>query len=136
MYKVDSQSKSATCETGKIYKLVLTLTQGKEYRLSFFASAIFDNKITFKIIDKSSNAVQVDLPGESANNEKGTAVLRPYLQNGKMEHPYFSFLPENTTNLEIIIEVKAIEKTGADPERGCVGVFLQNKTVENIGFSN
>ena len=135
-YKLDSQSKSATCETGKTYKLVLALSKGKDYRLSFYASAVFDNKISFKIVDKSSGKAVVDLPGESENNDKGTAVLRPYLSNGKMVHPYFDFLPDNATNLEVIIDVKSNPKTGDEPARGCIGVFLQNKVVENIGFNN
>ena len=135
-YKLDSQTKSATCQAGKTYKLVLTLSKGKDYRISFYASAIFDNKIQFKIIDKSSGKVIVDLPGESDNNEKGTAVLRPYLLADRMIHPFFEFRPENTTKLEIIIDVKTEQSPDEELKRGCVGVFVLNKIVENYGFQN
>ncbi len=135
-YKLDSQTKSATCQAGKTYKLVLTLSKGKDYRISFYASAIFDNQIQFKIIDKSSGKVVVDLPGESENNAKGTAVLRPYLLADRMIHPYFEFHPENTTKLEIIIDVRTPQATDEVLKRGCVGVFVLNKLVENYGFEN
>ena len=135
-YKLDSQTKSATCESGKTYKLVLTLSQGKDYRISFFASAVFDNRIHFKIIDNSSGKTLIDLPGESENNDKGTAVLRPYLVDDRMVHPFFDILPANTAKLEVIIEVKNPEDPAEGVKRGCVGVFVQNKIVQNGGFDD
>lgn len=135
-YKLDSQTKSATCQAGKTYKLVLTLSQGKDYRISFYASAIFDNQIQFKIIDKNGGKTVIDLPGESGDNEKGTAVLRPYLLADRMIHPFFEFRPENTTKLEIIIDVKTEQKEDEELKRGCVGVFVLNKIVDNYGFEN
>lgn len=131
-FKLNSQTKSASCQAGRTYKLVLTLSKDKYYRISFYASAVFDNKIQFKIIDKSNGKTVVDLPGESDNNTKGTAVLRPYMKDDKMVHPYFNFIPENETVLEIIIDVKKTEDTDPDEiSRGCVGVFVLDKKIHD-----
>jgi hypothetical protein len=49
-YKFNDLSKSAQCLTGKTYEFVLTLTKGKEYRMSFFASPVFNNDIQWPVV--------------------------------------------------------------------------------------
>ncbi|OQY04780.1 MAG: hypothetical protein B6I20_02405 [Bacteroidetes bacterium 4572_117] len=88
-------SKSAQCLTGKKYEFLLPLTKGKDYRISFFASPVFNNNIQFRIIDVNSGKKVFDLPGESEANNKGECVLKAYFDNklNKLVHPYFDFFP-------------------------------------------
>jgi len=145
-YNFNNLSKSAQCYTGKKYEFMLPLMQGKDYRLTFFASPIFNNDITFRIIDMNSGDKVLDLPGEVEGAEKGTCVLREYFDTdlNKMVHPYFDFHPSSSTTLKIIIDIASTDKkkkeTGSaftapeERQKGCVTVFIQDKKAEDIGF--
>jgi len=144
-YKYNALSKSAQCFTGKKYEFVVPLTAGKEYRISFYASPVFNNKINFRIIDMNTGQKVLDLPGEVDNyDKKGSCVLRPYTdpETNKSVHPYFPFYPSTSTQLKIIIDIPSIKQSNDEggsfnsPEerkRGCVTVFIQDKKAE---FSN
>ena len=145
-YSFNNLSKSAQCYTGKKYEFMLPLMQGKDYRLTFFASPIFNNDITFRIIDMNSGDKVLDLPGETEGSEKGTCVLREYFDTdlNKMVHPYFDFHPSSSTTLKIIIDIASTDKKSNNTEsafkapeerqKGCVTVFIQDKKAEDIGF--
>lgn len=144
-YEFNSQSKSAVCVTGTTYEFVISLYEGHDYRLSFTAGAVFNNKVNFKIIDMNTSATVLDLPGESETNEKGTCVLKSYfdLVEGKAIQPYFDFFPESTTNLKIVIEIADIQaattsETGeyVSPvkEKGCLTVLLLDAAGSKTGF--
>ncbi|NOZ35390.1 MAG: hypothetical protein GXO80_08840 [Chlorobi bacterium] len=144
-YEYNNQSSSAVCVTGQTYEFILPLTKGKDYRLKFYAAAVFNNKIKFKIIDESTHETVLDLPGESANREEGSCVLADYYNedNGKSSHPYFDFYPATSTTLKIIIEVLPVpqaESTDANIKRqkkmnrGCVTVVVLDKPAENSSF--
>lgn len=131
-YKYNGQSKSATCQSGRTYKFVITLLKGKEYKISFYASSIFDNKINFKIIDESTNDAVLDMPGQSDDeNGIGSVLVAPTdPMNGKTgDYPSFDFFPVNSMNLRIEIDVApAVDDQGnPDDRRGCVGVLIQEK---------
>ncbi len=146
-YSFNNLSKSAQCFTGKKYEFMLPLMQGKDYRIAFYASPIFNNDINFRIIDMNSGTKVLELPGESDEAAKGKCVLREYFDEdlNKMVHPYFDFHPSSSTTLKIIIDIASTGKTaestdeGAfnapeDRQKGCVTVFIQDKTAEEIGF--
>lgn len=145
-YTFNNLSKSAQCYTGNKYEFMLPLLQGKDYRLTFFASPVFNNNINFRIIDMNSGQKVLDLPGEVVEPAKGNCVLREYLdtETNKMVHPYFDFYPSSSTTLKIIIDVlpvkgeKKTENTGfqspEDKSKGCITVFIQDKKAEDIGF--
>ena len=143
-FSFNDLSKSAQCLTGKKYEFVLPLTKGKDYRLSFYASPVFNNDITFKIIDLNSGKKVIDLPGQTIDSRKGECVLRAYFddKSGKLVHPYFDFYPASSIQLKIIIDVASIEQAKANenfsgPEvrkKGCITVFVQDKKAEDIGF--
>ncbi|MBN1250534.1 MAG: hypothetical protein JXR51_14840 [Bacteroidales bacterium] len=145
-YKFNNLSKSAQCLTGNKYEFVLTLNKGKDYKISFYASPVFNNNIKFKIIDLSTNQIVLDLPGETENSMKGECVLKAYFDDkqGKEVHPSFNFYPDNTTSLKIIIDVASIEGNKENSEsgfnapeekqKGCVTVFIQDRLAENQGF--
>ena len=146
-YKKSSLSKSSAVISGINYKYYVPLSAGKEYRLFFFASPAFNNKINFKIIDlnnpKDSTDDQIlyDLPGENpaTNNALGTAALAPYIdpETNKAIHPYFDIIPEHSTKLEIIIhplnpppKKDDYGNTYREIVRGCVAIFVLEKPAE------
>jgi hypothetical protein len=140
-------SKSATCQTGQSYEFIVPLTKGRDYRLMFYAAPVFNNKMTFKVIDQSSHQTIMDLPGDSPTNEEGTCVLHDIfnVDSGKMYHPYFDFFPATSTNLKIIIDIKPLPQdapTANNPnykapekkERGCVTVIVLDKAAAGGSF--
>jgi len=140
-------SKSAQCYTGKKYEFVVPLMKGKEYRLSFFASPIFNNNITFRIIDMNSGQKVLELPGETPSSAKGECVLREYFDDelNKMIHPYFDFYPSSSTSLKVIIDIAAdnagkpatevVSQTPDEKKKGCITIFIQDKKSEEGGFN-
>jgi hypothetical protein len=147
-YSVNDLSKSAQCVSGKKYEFMVPLMKGKDYRFTFYASPIFNNQINFRIIDMNSNEKVLDLPGESTNQAKGSSVLREYYDADakKTVYPFFDIVPSNSTTLKIIIDVlnSNVPPAGGDqssfkaPEekkKGCITVFIQDKTSEDVGFN-
>ena len=145
-YQYSNLSKTAVCTSGKTYEFIVPLESGNEYRLSFFASSVFNHQINFRIIDLSTNEQVLDLPVESENMESCTCALREYFHNklNKLVHPYYDFIPKNSTNIKIIIEIPSVDgkkslinsiyQGNIDKIRGCVTVFVQDKKAEDFGF--
>ncbi|MCD4794569.1 MAG: hypothetical protein K8R54_15140 [Bacteroidales bacterium] len=144
-YEYNDQSSSAVCVTGQTYEFILPLTKGKDYRLKFYAAAVFNNRINFKIIDQSNHETVLDLPGESGSREEGSCVLADFWNDdtGKAKHPYFDFYPVTSTTLKIIIEVLPTPQgESSDPNvkkqikmnRGCVTVVVLDKKADNTSF--
>lgn len=139
-YKYSSLSKSATCITGKNYNFVIPLSAGKNYRVSFYASTIFDNKIEFILNDSTSNEQIIFLPGDKKKfddlssyfnnvNDYSEVLVKAVDEFGQSEgYPYFEIEPTTAIRLSITINVLDADK-GA-PKKGCVGVFIQDKLVE------
>jgi len=145
-YEYNDQSSSAVCVTGQTYEFVLPLTKGKDYRLKFYAAAVFNNRLNFKIIDESTHETVIDLPGESQLREEGTCVLADFYNEdtGKSTHPYFDFYPASSTTLKIIMEVIPAPQGEASDNpnikkqvklnRGCVTVVVLDKPAEDSSF--
>jgi hypothetical protein len=146
-FSFNDLSKSAQCVTGKKYEFMVPLMKGKDYRFTFYASPIFNNQINFRIIDMNSNEKVLDLPGEATNPAKGQCVLREYFDNNTktLIYPFFDIFPNNSTTLKIIIDVlEAAQDKPADNQssfkapdekkKGCITVFIQDKTSEDVGF--
>ncbi len=144
-FTFNEASKSATCVTGKKYEFMLPLVKGKDYRISFFASSIFNNKINFRIIDTNSGEKVLDLPGMVDDPKKGTCVLGEYLDKiqNRMVHPYFDFHPSASTTLKIIIDIAEKEQIKTDDggydmpkdtDKGCITVYIQDRKTEADGF--
>lgn len=144
-YEYNDQSSSAMCVTGNNYEFILPLNKGKDYRLKFYAAAIFNNKINFKIIDQSTHQTIIDLPGETYSAEEGSCVLKDFFDedSNKEVHPYFDFYPVTTTTLKIIIEVLPLQEESSDnpnikkqlkQNRGCITVVVLDKPTTNSSF--
>jgi hypothetical protein len=151
-YTINKSTRSISCITGKKYELSLSLEPGKEYRISFFASSILDNRMTFQLINAETGEKFLDVPGQTAHPKKGECALREYFDyaTGKMVYPFFEFFPEEKLNLKVIIDIPEytfkIKTALANPEsgtedvfeeftekrRGCVSLFVQEKETEMI----
>jgi hypothetical protein len=144
-YEFNEQSKSAICYTGQVYEYEIKLIEGIDYRFSFFASSIFNNNIRFKILNRSTGELLLDLPGEAAGNNT-SAILEDYFDpiQKKFIHPYFEILPEENVNYKVIVEVGDLSKdTGlnnnsilldSNQKKGCVTIFIQSKNSDSFGF--
>ena len=131
-FNLNSLSKSAVCVSGHTYEFVVPLTEGYQYRFVFYASSVFNNDMHFKIIDLNSNNEIINLPGKSADNAKGTAVLAPFTdKNYNSIHPYFDVLPASSTSMKIVIKVD--EKV--DLIKGCVTVVILDRHFEDGSFN-
>ncbi len=145
-YQYSDLSKSAVCTSGKTYEFIVPLESGNEYRLSFFASSVFNHQINFRIIDLSTNEQVLDLPGESDNMESCNCALREYFHDklNKLVHPHYDFIPTNSTNIKIIIDIPSVDgkmptnnsiyQGSIDKVSGCVTVFVQDKKADDFGF--
>jgi len=144
-YQINNLSKSAVCRTGEKYEYNIELGKDRDYRLSFFASSVFNNKINFRILNKTTGELLIDLPGVSLDNVQGCA-LQAYFDNksNRMVHPFFDLSPEVDTQLKIIIEVDSETSkyefntndilASSHQKKGCVTVFVQSKSAEKEGF--
>jgi hypothetical protein len=145
-YEYNDLSKSAICQTGEKYEYKVYLEENINYRLSFFASTVFNNKIRFKIFSVSTGELLMDLPGE-AMSEAENSVLKAYFDAGqnKLVHPYFDIIPKASSEYKIIIELESEQGNGTFNEntvlipniekRGCVSVYIQSKVSEGEGFN-
>jgi len=142
-------SKSAVCLTGTKYEFNVPLTKGTDYRLSFYASPVFNNNIQFRVVDQGTGKTVMDLPGESETAAPWSCVLKDFYdeKSGKTVHPFFDFYPETSTILKIIIDVKGIAasdqqggnagyKAPEQKEKGCVTVLILSKPSDRTGFAN
>lgn len=79
---------------------------------------------------KTQTAPKEDLPDYKAiEGIAFKSVLNPEYYNEKLTYPFFEFKPANTINLEIIIDVKALE--AGVVKKGCLAILLEDKEVED-----
>jgi len=136
-FTLNDMSKSATCVSGNTYEFKLPLTKGKDYRIQFYAAAVFNNKINFTVIDESTHETVLSLPGETFDRKIGSCVLAPWWDEETMKefHPYFDFYPPTSTTLKIILEIPEAPQDTTDDgsvapkkfNRGCVTVMVYDK---------
>jgi hypothetical protein len=149
-WQFSNLSKGLQCSTNNKYEHSLLLKPGMEYRISFYASTIFNNRMHFKIMDVKSGKALMDLPGETAENKQGECVLKEYwdYRMEKSVYPYFEFTPNEPQELKIIIEIPEYkekikirdkdENLGVEEEwreyiekrKGCVSIFIQEMKAE------
>ncbi len=144
-YQFSELSKSAVCKTGEQYEYLMKLEKNSDYRISFFASTIFNNNINFKILNTGSGEILIDMPGLSDNTKQGNA-LEVYFdsETNKFIHPYFDLSSKTDTDIKIIVDVLQdnlqVESSpksilaASDQKKGCVTIFIQSKPTEVDGF--
>jgi hypothetical protein len=106
-YEKSELSKSIQCSTNNKYEQNVSLKPGYEYRISFYASTIFNNRMNFEIIDTKTGKTLLNVPGETKENKKGECALKEYwdYKYSKTVYPYFEFSPQEIQNLKIIIDI-------------------------------
>ncbi len=139
-FQLNDMSKSAVCVSGSTYEFKIPLTKGREYRMQFYAAAVFNNKINFTIIDESTHETVLNLPGETYERKVGSCVLASwYDEDTEKEYtPYFDFYPPTSTTLKVIMEIpEAPQEKAADGgvapkkiDKGCVTIILYDKPAE------
>jgi len=78
---------------------------------------------------KTQNAPKEDMPDYKAvDGIAFKSVLNPEYYNEKLTYPFFEFKPVNTMNIEIIIDVKALD--AGVVKKGCLAILLEDKKVE------
>lgn len=134
-FTLNSLSKTAVCVSGRTYEFTVPLTEGHLYRFIFKASSAFNNDLHFKMTDLNANKEIMNLPGkvgENEVNEKGKAVLEPYIDEltFKNIHPFFDVLPTSSTSIKIVIEVEEMEVL----TKGCVTVIILDREFDDGTF--
>ena len=149
-WQFSALSKGLQCSTNNKYEHIVVLKPGMEYRISFYASTIFNNRMQFKIIDVKSGKTLMDLPGETTENKQGECVLKEYwdYRIEKSVYPYFEFTPKEIQELKLLIDIPEYkekikirdknEDLGVEEEwreyvekrKGCIGIFIQEMKAE------
>jgi hypothetical protein len=115
-FKQYGQAKSAAVEVGKKYKYTAVLYGNKDYIINVCTEAGY-KKVHFSIYDKTNNKSIYD----NEEDDYNTGV---------------AFSVENTSNVEIEIEILSEKEEGTDPEmyRVCVGVQILWRKIPKMGF--
>jgi len=144
-YKFNELSKSAVCRTGEKYEYLMKLEKNSDYRISFFASTVFNNNINFKILNNGSGEILIDMPGLTDDTKKLNA-LEVYFdsETNKLIHPFFDLSPKLDTEIKILVDIipenleAYTEPNGIlvqnNQKKGCVTIFIQSKPTEIDGF--
>ena len=144
-YEFSELSKSAVCKTGEKYEYDIKLEKNSDYRISFFASTVFNNNINFKILNTGSGEILIDMPGLT-NETKQPNALEVYFdsETNKFIHPFFDLSPKTDTEIKILVDVisENLEVNSSqtsilvenNQKKGCVTVFIQSKPTEVDGF--
>ncbi len=130
-------STSEVVKSGEIYNFMIPLKAGKEYRLYFMASSVFNNRINIKIIERSSNQIVIDTYYKKTQDDWGDDYDQKLLktewneEDNKMEQPHIDLEPVTSTNIVIIIDVLEAEKEITSDKikklRGCFSIIVLEK---------
>lgn len=143
-YTLNHQSKSALCKSNASYEFTIVLEKNIRYKLSFFASSVFNNDMRFTLKDSLTKKVLLDLPGKTETSNKGETVLSAYFDkySNKMIHPSFEFFSTERSVINVYIKIPEFKtketKYSLEGEimyiyttldvSGCVSMFLQEST--------
>lgn len=118
-FMYNAQSKSGLFAQGSISKMRCIVYKGMDYRLTVCCETILGDKVNFKIYDARTNELLFD--------------------NTKSENTQqFEFQASTTRQLIIEAVVPAgevKEEKGKAETAACVGLLIENKVSERVGFS-
>lgn len=146
-YILDSQSTSGLCKSDSVYKYRFQMENNKEYKISFFASAVFNAKVDFKLYNSKGNII-LDLQGDLDTTINKPVALREFYDGNNMIYPYFTVYPSTIEYYTLEIKTnklaykKAVYNDNGDKliidsyynVIGCVTLYLQYKYIESTGF--
>lgn len=115
-FKQYGQARSAAVEVGKTYKFDVVLYGNKDYIFVICSEIGFKN-VHFKLFDKKKNEVIYDNEEDNYNSS-------------------IAFSMENTTNVEVEVEVLQDKDGEVDPVnyRVCMGVQILWRKIPKMGF--
>lgn len=126
-YKVHNLSRSALFLKGQTSRTPFTIYNGRDYRISLCWDPILGNRLFFKLIDKSTEAVLYD----NANDEFSTDFEFTVAQTSEIIIEVT--VPEDPNDTELTSSTPLIfsEK---DKNMGCVGVLVEHMITPTKGF--
>jgi len=140
-FSKDELSKSAICFAGNTYEYDLKLEKDRDYRISFFASSVFNNQVNFRMINTLNSKELINLPGTSSDIYQ-RPILEEYSDNSpkKRTHPYCTVKTKTNAEVKIIIGISPLDElmsngysdfqAYSNPTKGCVTIFVQSKPSE------
>ncbi|MDA3894094.1 MAG: hypothetical protein PF517_20740 [Salinivirgaceae bacterium] len=126
-YKVHDASRSALFLKGQTSKTVLTIYNGRDYRVSLCWAPVLGNRILFKIIDNETDNVLYDNANDEFSYDFEFTVAQSREIEIQVTIPGSSDLTQATNEDELIF----VEK---DKEMGCVGVLIEHMITPTKGF--
>lgn len=126
-YRVHDASRSALFLKGQKSETILTIYNGRDYRVSLCWAPVLGNRILFKIIDRDSESVLYDNADDDFSSEFEFTVAQTREVIISVTVPGSSNLAQATNEDELIF----VEK---DKEMGCVGVLVEHMITPSKGF--
>lgn len=126
-YKVHDASRSALFLKGQTSETILTIYNGRDYRVSLCWAPVLGNRILFKIIDRDTESVLYDNANDDFSSDFEFTVAQTREVVIEVTVPGSSSLAQATSEDELIF----VEK---DKEMGCVGVLVEHMITPSKGF--
>lgn len=134
-WTLNNQSKSATFEKGKVYKMSFIAYDGFDYRISVCTDIEGGDKVRFEL---SHDAV-VRVKDEYGNTNIKRQKESLYKNTDDNLSPMLEFTVDETKKFYLDVEVPASgesknKKLAKSTDNVCVGVLLEHKKVARPGF--
>ena len=124
-YEISEYTKGSRVVTGHDYEHRITLMAGEEYRLSFMASPVLNNRVEFEVTDVNIYEALLELDYVEGDNSNSPFVAKYNSQTGNYEYPYYTFKVATISNIKI--KIKVLEAEQKDRIKGCVTVIILKK---------
>jgi len=129
----NNQSKSATFEKGKVYEMSFIAYKDYIYRISTCTDIADGEKINFEVFH--NELVRKEMNGTTRLVKEKISIFNNKTDNFKS---YYKFRTEKTEKIYVKIKVpssgESQSKQYKDSEFVCVGVLLQNRRGQKVGF--
>lgn len=126
-YKIHEASRSALFLKGQTSETILTIYNGRDYRVSLCWASVLGNRILYKIIDRDTESVLYDNANDNYSSDFEFTVAQTREVVIEVTVPGSSDLAQATSEDELIF----VEK---DKEMGCVGVLIEHMITPSKGF--
>lgn len=126
-YKVHDASRSALFLKGQKSTTIITIYNGRDYRISLCWDHVLGNQILFKILDNATQNVLYDNANDGFSSDFEFTVAQTSEVAIEVTIPGSSDLAKASSQNELIF----VEK---DKEMGCVGVLIEHMITPTKGF--
>ncbi len=126
-YKLNEDSRSALFVKGQSSQTIVSIYNGRDYRISLCWDHILGNRMGFKILDRETKNVLYDNSTDEFATDFEFTVTQSRDIIVELSIPGESTLSKSEGNEELIIIRK-------DKEMGCVGVLIEHMITPTKGF--